>query len=249
MRPVEQVEEVRGLVEDGLNDGEIARRTGIPLSTVRKWRTGRRRRSRSADCAACGHRYDELPPKTYSYLLGVYLGDGHIAHAARGVYVLRIYCTLMHANIWWEIAQAIDDVRPDKRSHLRPHPRHGLLIVSSYWKHWPCLFPQHGTGRKHERLIALTPWQQQIVNAHPEQLLRGLIHSDGWRGVNRVRKGDRRYAYSRYMFVNESADIRELFCRTCDAIGVEWRQMNRNTVSVARRDSVARLDEFIGPKS
>jgi hypothetical protein len=51
------------------------------------------------------------------------------------------------------------------------------------------------------------------------------------------------------MFVNESADIRELFCRTCDAIGVEWRQMNRNTISVARRDSVARLDEFIGPKS
>jgi len=35
----------------------------------------------------------------------------------------------------------------------------------------------------------------------------------------------------------------------CDAIGVEWRQMNRNTISVNKRADVARLDEFIGPKS
>ena len=29
--------------------------------------------------------------------------------------------------------------------------------VASFSKHWPCLFPQHGPGRKHERKIELTP--------------------------------------------------------------------------------------------
>jgi hypothetical protein len=29
---------------------------------------------------------------------------------------------------------------------------------------------------------------------------------------------------------------------------VQWRVMNRDSISVARHASVARLDEFIGPK-
>ena len=32
--------------------------------------------------------------------------------------------------------------------------------VYSFSKHWPCLFPQHEPGRKHERKIELMPWQQ-----------------------------------------------------------------------------------------
>jgi hypothetical protein len=31
-------------------------------------------------------------------------------------------------------------------------------------------------------------------------------------------------------------------------MGIEWRQNNRNNLSVARRASVARLDEVVGPK-
>jgi hypothetical protein len=29
---------------------------------------------------------------------------------------------------------------------------------------------------------------------------------------------------------------------------VQWRVMNRESISVARRASVARLDEFVGPE-
>ncbi len=83
---------------------------------------------------------------------------------------------------------------------------------------------------------------------HPEALLRGLIHSDGWRGTNSVVVRGKRYAYPRYNFSNASADIRRIFCDACDAVGVEWRVMNARNISVARRASVARLDEFIGPK-
>ena len=55
--------------------------------------------------------------------------------------------------------------------------------------------------------------------------------------------------YARYMFTNTSTDILQIFRDVCDAVGVSHRQMNRKTISVARRDDVARMDAFIGPKS
>jgi hypothetical protein len=36
--------------------------------------------------------------------------------------------------------------------------------------------------------------------------------------------------------------------QTLDQLGVEWRFSKPNTISVAKRDAVARLDEFVGPK-
>jgi hypothetical protein len=56
------------------------------------------------------------------------------------------------------------------------------------WTHWPCVFPQHGPGRKHNRKIALEDWQQKIVDRHSGMFLRSLFHSDGSRFVNGNRK-------------------------------------------------------------
>ena len=39
--------------------------------------------------------------------------------------------------------------------------------VYSFSKHWPCLFPQHGPGKKHQRKIELVPWQQELVDRDP----------------------------------------------------------------------------------
>jgi hypothetical protein len=71
-----------------------------------------------------------------------------------------------------------------------------------YSKHWPCLFPQHGSGRKHERLIHLEPWQEKLVKQTTESL-RGLIHSDGCRVI----ANDRGVKSVRYHFSNRSEDI------------------------------------------
>jgi hypothetical protein len=128
----------------------------------------------------------------------------------------------------------------------------GCVITTVSWKHWPCLFPQHGPGRKHERPIALEDWQSGIVEAHPAAFLRGLFHSDGcrltnstWRTVAGQRK---RYRYPRWQFTNASADIRELCCWALDLVGVAWRQSNTRVISVSRREAVLRLDELIGQK-
>jgi len=50
------------------------------------------------------------------------------------------------------------------------------------------------------------------------------------------------------MFDNKSADILQLCGQTLDRLGVAWRFSKPNTISVARKEAVARLDEFVGPK-
>jgi hypothetical protein len=117
------------------------------------------------------------------------------------------------------------------------------VALSVYSKTLPCLFPQHGPGRKHERPIALDEWQHDLIAKHPWQLLRGLIHSDGCRFVNTGRS----WRHPRYSFSNQSDDIRTIFCHTCDLVGIRWTAAPR-TVYVSRVADVARLDVFIGPK-
>ncbi len=166
------------------------------------------------------------------------------------MYRLDIACDDAYPGLIEEAAKAVGTVLPISRVGRRRKP--GCTVVGSYSKHWPCLFPQHGPGRKHERTIELADWQQKIVDEYTEELIRGLIHSDGCRGVNRVRRpvqGEERwYEYPRYYFTNESMDIQRLFTDALDRLGIAWRQMNRKNVSVARREAVARLDEFVGPK-
>ena len=119
---------------------------------------------------------------------------------------------------------------------------------------WPEAFPQHGPGRKHTRKIELVPWQREIVDRHPREFLRGLLHSDGCRTINRftTRLPSGRvaeYAYPRWFFSNRSDDIRGLFCEYCERLGIRWTQSNPRNISVAHRASVALVDSFVPVKS
>jgi hypothetical protein len=71
------------------------------------------------------------------------------------------------------------------------------------------------------------------------------MHSDGSRFVNRV---GARYAYPRYEFSNRSEDIKAILCEHLDLLGIAWRRRGPYAISVARREAVAALDAFIGPK-
>ena len=256
MRSIEEVLWVEDLVDQGLNDCAIARLLGLPRTTVRDWRQTRRwqlpkQTSERESCSRCGHprhRFDELGDR-YVYLLGLYLGDGHIVHHMRGVYRLTISLDSRYPGIVDECRDAIQAVMPAGRVGLQFRYGGTCAEVTNTSKQWPCLFPQHGPGRKHERCIELTDWQVALVKRHPRELLRGLIHSDGCRGRNKIRHPTKTYEYPRYTFCNRSDDIRRIFCEACDLLGIDWRVMNRWNISVARRASVARLDEFVGPKA
>jgi hypothetical protein len=240
------------LVAAGLNDCQIARLTAIPRSTVREWRSTRRWSNALVNsCESCNaaiHHFDRLPA-SYVYLLGLYLGDGCLSGQHRGVFRLRVVLDSRYPGIVAECVEAMRDLLPGNRPGVQPLHGENAFEVGISSKQLPCLFPQHGPGRKHERIIQLTDWQRRAVERNPQLLLRGLVHSDGCRFINTVRHGRKTYEYPRYNFSNRSADIRGIFCDTCELLGVEWRVMNAFNISVARRASVARLDEFIGPKA
>ena len=180
------------------------------------------------------------------YLLGLYLGDGCITKQPKGVWRLRITQTARYIDLIEECAIAMQAVLPNS---VGLAPKQGCVDIGSSSKHWPCLFPQHGPGRKHERPIVLEPWQQELVDAYPRMLLRGLIQSDGCRDNNFAITRGKRYDYPRYSFSNASDDIRAIFTDACDRLEVHWTQPSARVISVARRADVEFLDTFIGPKS
>ncbi|HYK95193.1 MAG TPA: hypothetical protein VE011_04900 [Candidatus Dormibacteraeota bacterium] len=203
--------------------------------------------ARPPDVTACADLRDQFAP--YAYLLGIYLGDGCLTLAHGNVWRLRISQDASYPKIIEQIEQAITEVASRHPGRIR---RQGCFEIYSNWKHWLCVFPQHAPGPKHLRAIKLTPWQKEIVAAEPSELIRGLIHSDGCRTINRVTRSwsntVRTYEYPRYFFANHSAEIRGLFIETCGQIGVEARHNNRYSVSVARRPSVEILESIIGMK-
>lgn len=151
-----------------------------------------------------------------------------------------------------EARDAIRRTMPGRNVGLSRCP--GAVRVYASSPDWLAAFPQHGRGRKHERPIRLERWQEDVTHEHPKAMIRGLIHSDGSRCVNRFkvqlpsgRVGS--YAYVRYFFTNYSADIRRIFCEHCDLLGIRWTQSSFKNISIAHRDSVAMLDSFVGPKS
>jgi len=257
MHPQITVDTARRLSRLDVLDREVAEITAVPIGTIRKWRTGARRgagKARRADCPRCTGR--PLDEPAYSYLLSLYLGDGCITHGRRDVYALSIACCDDWPGLLAAAKSAMSAVMPASKvfgvQRMFGVQRIGMTEVKSYSKHWPCLFPQHGPGCKHTRKIEPADWQREIVERYPGDFARGLFHSDGYRGLNRVRRnwggGDHWYEYPRYLFTNNSADILWLCGETLDQLGVEWRFSKPNTISVARREAVARLDEFVGPK-
>ncbi|MBA3263048.1 MAG: hypothetical protein H0T69_11405 [Thermoleophilaceae bacterium] len=176
-------------------------------------------------------------------LLGLYLGDGCLSAHPRGVFKLRISLDACYPGVMEECEDAMREVMP--RSRLNRVSYCTWFELYSYSKSWPCLFPQHGPGKKHDRPIRLTAWQWRLVSKRPDRLLRGLLHSDGCRFRNTGRGG---WSHPRYSFDNKSLDIRVIFCAACELLGLHWTTSANRTIYVSRKDDVALLDLFVGPK-
>lgn len=81
---------------------------------------------------------------------------------SKGVQFLTIACADAWPGLMDECEAAIIAVMPHNSVNRVQKP--GMHEVKAYSKHWHCLFPQHGPGRKHERAIILERWQQEIVD-------------------------------------------------------------------------------------
>jgi hypothetical protein len=227
------------LADIGCPRGRIAAELQLSRSTVNAWLTDGWRTRRAAP--------RPIPPSAYAYLLGLYLGDGHVVELPRS-HRLDIACDGAYPGIIESARRAIRAVSGDRSVREIPVKGSRCVRVSATWRCWPTVLPQHGPGRKHTRPIVLAGWQRDICDAHPEALIRGLIESDGSRFLARQRVGDRVYPYVRYSFSNRSEDIRSIFCAHLDRLGIRWTTPSPHSVAIDRRPEVAKLDRFIGPK-
>jgi hypothetical protein len=250
-------ERALALCDQGLSLNSVSKLTGISRAAIRSWRARLEPRPLMHDrpCERCRpHPAPPATPQWYAYLLGLYLGDGCISRQRSGGYQLRIFCADAWPGLISLCREAIRAVRPeDTQCTIQ---KQGCVEIASYGRHWTCLFPQHGPGKKHERPIVLADWQRTVVDAHTWDFVRGLVHSDGCRNMNwttRLVAGQRkRYEYPRYYFTNVSDDITQLYTEALDSLGVRWRRCTRNApphqISVAQRASVALMDAHVGPK-
>lgn len=241
------------LLSDGRSLNSVSRHTGISRSAIREWtvRIEPLPRRSGTSCGLCAETPSPpAPAAEYVYLLGLYLGDGCISAHRRGVQCLRIACDNRWPGLIDAAAGAVQAVWPGNRVCRVRAP--GCTYVKVYSKHLVCHFPQHGPGRKHHRRIGLEPWQQDMADSHPWELVRGLFHSDGCRTTNRIVRhladGSRHYEYPRYFFTNASEDIMRLCTATLDRLGVAWKRTGARNISVARRESVALMDLHVGAK-
>jgi hypothetical protein len=240
---------VRDLLATGGTVAQISAGTGVSRSTIARWRSARLPTDLKPppQCMLCGGEAPGASEAPYAYLLGQYLGDGRLVTRTK-VPVLRIYCCTDYPGITGEVVRSVDTIRGSRAGIVRSRATSRMITVQSYWNHWPCVFPQHGPGRKHERPIVLAGWQRELVDRHPWPLIRGLIHSDGCRAINRVTVRGAWYSYPRYFFGNESRDILQIMADALDRVGVAWRYNRPNSISIARRAAVAAMDAHVGAK-
>lgn len=239
------------LLDAGASVSGTARDLGVSRNTIRYWRANGRPRSRFPATETARAIAESLDEQQYSYLFGMYLGDGCVSRLRRTT-ALVISLDPKYPAVIAECRDAMEAVAPGSvRTQVR---KNGVVALVASFAGWPIVFPQFGPGRKHERKIELAGWQEEITHQFTREFIRGLIHSDGSRCMNRFsvklpsgRVG--RYAYPRYFFTNYSEDIRRIFCEHSELLGIRWTQSNARNISVSHRDSVALLDSFVGPKS
>jgi hypothetical protein len=131
--PTHEVDEVLRLAAEGWNDCQIARATGISRHTVLDWRHGRIPEARRlAGCPRCDGA--PLDGPAYAYLLGLYLGDGHISRGPRA-YRIRIFQDARYPHLIALARDATSRVRGGN-GRVGIVAGKGCVAVSNFWQHW-----------------------------------------------------------------------------------------------------------------
>jgi hypothetical protein len=184
----------------------------------------------------------------YSFLLGLYLGDGWIWKVAdKESYELRVSLDHKYPNIIIESIEAIEKLF---NKPCRLQDREGCVNLKVTITEFMFMFPQYGIGHKHERDVSLVDFQMDIVSDYPCDFLKGLLYSDGSIGYSYTNPAYKDKLYKTYTFSNKSYDIFKMFIDTLSMIGIK-KQMpafyNDRLYKITIRDkaSVAILEEKV----
>lgn len=181
----------------------------------------------------------------YSYVLGLYLGDGCISELKR-THKLRIFQDQKYQNLIKQHVCALKNLFPDNKVSVRY--RNNCAVILVYSCKLLDYFPQHGAGKKHLRKIKLKRWQNKIINKYPWEFLRGLYQSDGCRYINKIKK----YRYVNYQFTNKSIDIINLWISVAKKLlllpRLRYRKNGTMDIFHSKRRDVKILESHFGIK-
>src|SRR5262245_22457859 len=105
------------LIASGLSQNAASKQLGVSRAAIRDWL---RDPTPKATSRTAVPDVKALDPWAYAHLLGLYLGDGHIAAMRRGVHQLRITCDDKYPRIIAEASLSMHRVRPLARVFLNP---------------------------------------------------------------------------------------------------------------------------------
>lgn len=270
---LEKYIEAKKLLEDNIKISEIANRLGLGRSIISNWKN---RGSPSYERMIEGlpariqHKIldennvdnleylvslnpnisEELRNKTYSYLLGLYLGDGNIGriHNTKQLCItldkkynnLNNY-TINAFNILFDRAPFITD-----RSTHQGKYKSNCIVISYCNCNLGIIFPHEGYGFKHDRLIELSEWQKQIII--PSEIIKGLIMSDGSYFLD---KATNKFHYN---FRNRSENITNITANYLEQLGVSYTKTYNvsrkiHTINIYTQSEVEKLHSLIGDKN
>lgn len=229
----EQVEEVKRLFEDGKNKCEISRILNIPRATLTKWihpkyirKTDNPRKSYVPVRDFAGYLDTIEKQKAYSFILAVYLCDGHISrYKTFRAPCLRLFNDSKYPFNAEEWKRNLQMILPENSVNLYRKKNGNCNIVLVYSRKLTDLFPQYGDGRKHSRKLDLIEWQKEIIENHPQEFIRGCIQSDGCIYSQTIGK----YTYKRYAFSNMSEDIIDFFLLALSFVGIKKEKWQNKT--------------------
>lgn len=205
-------------------------------------------------------KWSESQQKSYSYLLGFYLGDGCLQHNIRKncrSYTLLISNQADFTRMNKEIESALIDIFPNKTIKFYKRKKSNCINIKLTAVNLHFLFP-HGIGKKHTREIELTSWQDDLLKKYPKEFIKGLIESDGCRFAPRKKQCP---TYIIYQFTNCSLDIHKFLQKASTQIGLNFtfrltKSKNKPSHYALKywtcfndRKSFKILDDFIGPKN
>lgn len=247
----EKYNEAIRLFSFGYKIVEVSKLTGINRSTLSNWivRNGRIKKQIDTDIPlnylmSFKDGFTEQDKKDYSYLLGLYLGDGCIYKLKR---TEKITITLdKKYEKLNEYTINIFSRFFNKDSYIFDrslHNRGNAIDVIHHSSHLSLIFPQHGIGKKHNRDVSLKSWQESIID--DISLVKGLIMSDGTYYL------DNQTNIKKYSFSNKSKDIIDLMKGLLIKLNIDFKLYNKVSkyeLVIHSKNQAEKLHNIIGDK-
>lgn len=242
MKSKDQRQKVFGYYKKGLNKSEISKLTDVSRSTIREWLDN----PKPVNEVFNPQKYiiEKKIENEYSYILGLYLGDGYINQMPR-TWKLRFFLSGKYGDLNNFAVSQLKKIFPENVINPYQHPKHDMITIYVHSQKIPFLFPQYGKGMKHTRKIKLNEWQEEIIQ--PKFFIMGLFHSDGCYYIRKDKRTGKEY--QSYDFRNESDDLHNLFKKYCEMLGISCTFSSKPKNShIYKKNYVTKMFEMIGTK-